>query len=120
MLRSNGVYFFMSQVSVAAWPPAIHSSTSVSAVASSFLVSSAPRREPSRVAAPAAQPVQRKARREKSGALIVVPLLAVAASFPTCREDTASWETCRHRPDTEYCCCPGGLPVEFVRSTNLV
>src|SRR5438128_4469657 len=65
MPRSKGVYFFGSQVSVDACPPAIHKSTIQSAVGSSFLGSSAARRPgPSTAAVPTAQPARRKSRRE--------------------------------------------------------
>src|SRR5205823_13919186 len=64
MPRSNAVYFFGSQVSVDACPPAIHKSTRQSAVGASFLDSSSARRPgPSKAAAPATPPTRRKSRR---------------------------------------------------------
>ena len=60
---SKGVYFFMSQTSVAAWPPAIQRRIIASAVGLSFVGSSARSCGPSRAAVPAAAPVRRKSRR---------------------------------------------------------
>src|SRR6266436_4839042 len=69
MPRSKAVYFFGSQVSVDACPPAIHRSTRQSAVGSSFLDSSSARRPgPSKAAAPAAPPTRRKSRRVRAAA----------------------------------------------------
>src|SRR5436309_5621594 len=69
MPRSKAVYFFRSQVSVDACPPAIHRSTRQSAVGSSFLGwSSARRPGPNKAAAPAAPPARRKSRRVSAAA----------------------------------------------------